>query len=152
MSAIAPQRPPIASAAILRLVLIHGTLLLNGALVAFPFFWMLSTALKTAGETAAFPPILWSAAPQWGNFSEAWKSAPFDAYFRNTAIIAVSVTLSVMATALLAGYAFGQLEFPGKAVLFNLYLSTMMVPFEVVLIPNFLLIGSLGWYDHLVAM
>jgi multiple sugar transport system permease protein len=122
-------------------MLIHGALLLIGALVAFPFFWMLSTSLKTAGETAAFPPILWPQAPQWGNYVEAWKSAPFDAYFRNTAIIAVSVTLSVMVTALLAGYAFGQLEFPGKSALFTLYLSTI-----------FLLISHLGWYDRLVAM
>ena len=148
----APQRFRIAPAAALRLAAIHGALLLFGALVAFPFFWMVSTSLKTAGETAAFPPMLWSAAPQWGNYAEAWKAAPFDAYFRNTAIIAVSVTLSVMVTALLAGYAFGQLEFPGKAALFTLYLSTMMIPFEVVLIPNFLLISKLGWYDRLVAM
>jgi multiple sugar transport system permease protein len=152
MAAITPNRPRIAPSSVMRLVLIHGALLLIGALVAFPFFWMLSTSLKTAAETAAFPPILWPQSPQWSNYSDAWKSAPFDAYFRNTAIIAVSVTLSVMTTALLAGYAFGQLEFPGKGVLFTLYLSTMMIPFEVVLIPNFLLIGQLGWYDRLVAM
>lgn len=136
----------------LRTAAIHCILLLVGALVAFPFAWMLLTALKTGTEAAQFPPVVFPSRPQFSNFAEAWRSAPFARYFLNTVIIATGVTVSVMLTALLAGYAFGQMEFPGKRQVFVLYLATMMIPFEVILIPNFLLIRQLGWYDRYAAM
>lgn len=133
-------------------VAIHLALVGVGLLMAFPFLWMVASSLKTLEEAHRVPPVLIPAVPQWGNYAEAWKAAPFATYFLNTALIAGGVTLSVMVTALLAGYAFGQMEFPGKPVLFALYLATMMIPFEVVLIPNFLLIKQLGWYDRYAAM
>jgi multiple sugar transport system permease protein len=133
-------------------IAIHAALLVAGLLVAFPFVWMLLTALKTTSQALAFPPVLLPKEPQWGNFADAWSAAPFGRYFANTLFVAGSVTLSVVITALLAGYAFGQLEFPGKQPLFALYLATLMIPFEVVLIPNFLTIGRLGWYDTYAAM
>lgn len=132
---------------ILRTLLVHGALACCGAVVAFPFFWMVVTSLKTGVEAMAFPPVPWPAAPQWGNYREAWEAAPFARYFANSVFVSGSVTSLVMLTALFAGYAFGQLRFPGKELLFGLYLATMMIPFEVVLIPNFLLVNRLGWYD-----
>ena len=131
---------------------IHLVLVVVGLLMAFPFLWMVASSLKTLEEARTFPPVLLPAVPQWGNYPEAWKAAPFAKYFLNTALIAGGVTLSVMLTALLAGYAFGQMEFPGKQALFALYLATMMIPFEVILIPNFLLVKQLGWYDRYAAM
>lgn len=130
----------------------HLVLLVLGGVVAFPFAWMLLTSLKTEAEALAFPPTLLPAALQWGNYSEAWAAAPFARYFANTVLVATLVTASVMVTALFAGYAFGMLEFPGRRALFILYLATMMIPFEVVLIPNFLLINHLRWYDTYQAM
>jgi ABC-type glycerol-3-phosphate transport system permease component len=130
----------------------HLLLAAGGLLMAFPFLWMILTSLKSQGEATAVPPILLPSVPQWGNYAEAWAEAPFARYFLNTAFVSCSVTLSVVLTALLAGYAFGQLEFPGKQALFVLYLATMMIPFEVVLIPNFLLINQLGWFDRYPAM
>jgi ABC-type glycerol-3-phosphate transport system permease component len=148
---VSARRPPLRRAA--GLLAIHAVLLLCGAAVAFPFFWMVSTSLKTQGEALAFPPILWPAACQWGNYADAWNVTPhFGRYFLNSAFIAGSVTLSVIVSALLAGYAFGQMEFPGRSALFAAYLATMMIPFEVVLIPNFLMINRLGWYDTYWAM
>lgn len=134
------------------IALVHVALLAAGLLMAFPFFWMVLTALKTLPEAIAFPPRLFPAEPQWGNFARAWSEAPFARYFSNSAIVAVGVTLLVSVTALFAGYAFGQLTFPGRQVLFVLYLATMMIPFEVVLIPNFLLVNRLGWFDTYQAM
>ncbi|MGV3724420.1 MAG: carbohydrate ABC transporter permease [Actinomycetota bacterium] len=128
-------------------LLIHLTLIALGAAVAFPFAWMLLTSLKTETEALAFPPTLLPAVPQWENYAEAWAAAPFARYFGNTVLVAGIVTLSVVITALFAGYAFGMLDFPGRGTIFGLYLSTMMIPFEVILIPNFLLISRLGWYD-----
>lgn len=130
----------------------HLALLAIGAAVAFPFVWMMLTSLKSESEALAFPPTLLPAVPQWSNYAEAWAAAPFARYFGNTLLVSGTVTLAVMVTALFAGYAFGLLEFPGRALIFGLYLSTMMIPFEVVLIPNFLLISRLGWYDTYHAM
>lgn len=150
MNTAAPSRSPLARLPVGAMV--HLALVAIGILMAFPFFWMVASSLKTLDEARTFPPVIVPAVPQWGNYAEAWKAAPFASYFLNTALIAGGVTLSVMFTALLAGYAFGQLEFPGKQVLFALYLATMMIPFEVVLIPNFLLVKQLGWYDRYAAM
>jgi multiple sugar transport system permease protein len=137
---------------VLRAAVIHAALATAGLLVAFPFFWMLSTALKTTSEAGALPPQLLPSVPRWGNYAEAWKAMQFLHFFGNSVVIATSVTLMVMLSALLAGYAFGQLRFPGKELLFAVYLATMMIPFEVVLIPNFLLVKQLGWYDTYAAL
>ena len=123
-----------------------------GLAMAFPFVWMVLTSLKTAREAAAYPPGLLPAVPQWENYAAALHAAPFARYFVNSLFTSASVTALVLVTALFAGYAFGQLRFPGKRVLFVLYLATMMIPFEVVLIPNFLMIRQLGWYDTYQAM
>jgi multiple sugar transport system permease protein len=130
---------------------LHAILLTAGGVAAFPFIWMLLTALKTLPEAQTFPPTLLPAHPQWQNFIEALRSggdASFSRYFLNSGVVAVAVTAGVMATALLAGYAFGALEFPGRQALFALYLATMMIPFEVVMIPNYLTIAALRWDDH----
>jgi ABC-type glycerol-3-phosphate transport system permease component len=130
----------------------HGVLILAGLLVSFPFLWMLASSLKTLPETTRFPPTLWPREPQWGNFAEAWAAAPFGRYFLNSAFIAASVTAGVLVTALLAGYAFGALQFPGRQVLFTFYLATMMIPFEVIMIPDYLIVARLGWLDRYPAM
>jgi ABC-type glycerol-3-phosphate transport system permease component len=128
----------------------HLVLLPLGLLVAFPFFWMLGTSLKTLPETAQIWP--WPAQPQWGNYAAVLQRAPFGRYFLVSGVTAVVVTVSVTVCALLAGYAFGALEWRGKRPLFVLYLATMMVPFEVILIPNYLTIAHFGWKDSFQAL
>jgi multiple sugar transport system permease protein len=130
----------------------QGALVACAMLAAFPFAWMLLTSLKSEDEAFAFPPMLLPAHPQWGNYALAWAAAPFTRYVLNSTFIAGSVALGVALTALWAGYAFGHLEFRGRKLLFALYLSTLMIPFEVVLIPDFLLVRQLGWYDHYAAL
>jgi multiple sugar transport system permease protein len=135
-------------------------LTLGVVLVAFPFFWMLSTSLKTTDEVNAVPPKLLPASPQFGNYAHAWKSAgksasdrvSFTAYFRNSLIVAAAVTLGVLFTSILAGYAFAFIDFWGKKLIFLLFLSTMMIPFEVAMIPNYITIHHLGLYDTLAAL
>lgn len=136
----------------LRRVLLHALLAGAGLAVAFPFAWMVLSSLKTPLEASSFPPAVFPAAPQWANYPEAWSRAPFGRYFFNSAVTATAVSLCVMATALLSGFAFGQLQFPGKGVLFGLHLATMMIPFEVIVIPSFLMIRQLGWYDTYLAL
>lgn len=128
----------------------HLALLVLGVAVALPFFWMLGTSLKTLAETARLWPV--PEQPQWGNYAEVLRRAPFGRFFFVSGATALSVTAGVSVTALLAGYAFGALEWPGRRIVFVLYVATMMVPFEVILIPNFLTVLRLGWKDSFAAL
>lgn len=129
------------------------TLLSVGACAsAFPFFWMVTTAFKTYAEAASSKLVLMPAEWQWVNFPETLRAAPFVTYFFNSFFVAFTVTAAVILTALMAGYAFARLDFIGKRLLFALVLATMMVPFEVILIPNFFVVGRLGWYDTYAAL
>jgi multiple sugar transport system permease protein len=132
--------------------LTHATLLAAAFLVSFPFLWMIGTSLKTLPETIQFPPTLWPRVPQWHNYADAWQAAPFGRYFLNSSLIAGVVTLGVLVTSLLAGYAFGTLRFPGREAVFALYLTTMMIPFEVIMIPNYLIVAQLGWLNRFEAL
>jgi multiple sugar transport system permease protein len=133
-------------------ILTHALLILAAFLVSFPFLWMLATSLKTLPETIQFPPTLWPKQPQWQNYAEAWSRAPFGRYFLNSFLVASAVTAGVLLTALLSGYAFGTLRFPGRQAVFALYLATMMIPFEVIMIPDYLIVAQLGWINRLEAL
>ena len=135
-------------------------LTLGVLLVAFPFFWMLSTSLQTPEETGATPPTFLPASPRWQNYPAAWGSAAdtsserasFTIYFRNSLFVAGAVTAGVLFTSILAGYAFAFMNFAGKRLIFLLFLATMMIPFEVALVPNYMTIDALGWYDSFAAL
>jgi ABC-type glycerol-3-phosphate transport system permease component len=88
----------------------------------------------------------------FSNYVEAWGRAPFGAYFRNSIIISIVTPLLTVATSAPAAYAFARLRFPAKGLLFFLYLATMMVPSEVLLIPNFITITQLGWKNTYAAL
>jgi multiple sugar transport system permease protein len=137
------------------------SVLLAGVIgVAFPFFWMLSTSLKTDAEADLSPPTLVPARPQWANYAEAWRSAAdaasqqvtFSTYFLNSMFVAACVTAGVLFTSLLAAYAFAFMEFAGRRAIFLCFLATMMIPFEVALVPNYRTIMALGWYDTYAAL
>jgi multiple sugar transport system permease protein len=115
--------------------------------ILLPALWMLSTALKTRAETVMFPPRLLPAVPQWQNFPEALTFLPFHLYFRNTAIITGIVLVGDVLMNSIFGYAFARLRAPGKEALFILILSTMMVPYQVLMVPQYVLFHRLGWVD-----
>ncbi len=110
-----------------------------GALVSlFPFFWMVSQSLMTLGETLQ---IRWLPAfPQWQNYAEAWSRARFGEYFLNSTWVTIGTIIGVLVTSILAAYAFARIEFPGRNIIFTIFLATMMVPESVTLIPNLFLI------------
>lgn len=118
----------------------------------FPFFWMLMTSLKPRAEATRLPPTILPQNWQFQNYALAWNSAPFGRYFLNSTLIAVCVVVGVLVTATLAAYAFARLEFAARSVLFALFISTLMIPFEATLIPNFIIIKNLGWYNTYTAM
>jgi multiple sugar transport system permease protein len=128
-------------------------LLTVGAVVSvFPFFWMVMTALKRRQEALANPPTVFPHHWQWSNFADAWHAAPFARYLINSLGISAVVAVGVMITSLLAAYAFTRLQFPFRNVLFGIFLATMMIPFEATLIPNFIIVTRLHFYDTYLAL
>jgi multiple sugar transport system permease protein len=112
-----------------------------------PFLWMLSTSLMDELEVFRFPPRLIPETLRWDNYTGAFTARPFARYFLNSFVFASLIVVGQLFTAATAGYAFAKYEFRGRDKLFMLYLSTMMVPAAVVLIPRFLLIDAFGWLD-----
>lgn len=131
----------------LKVAAIYAVLLLGAVLVFFPFAWTISTSLKTEQQTLAYPPT-WAPDPvQWENYPEALTARPFGRYYVNTTIITtLSVIGQVLSSAVVA-YGFARFRFPGRGVLFLIVLSTLMIPFHILIIPRFILFRYLGWLD-----
>ncbi|HBG76921.1 carbohydrate ABC transporter permease [Eubacteriales bacterium mix99] len=110
----------------------------------FPFYWMLVTAVKPVNEIFAFPPKLWPSEFHWENFREVLELRDFGTYFKNSAIVTLIATVITVCINLLAGYAFAKYQFKGKEFLFLIVLSTLMIPLQVIMIPNFIIISKLG--------
>jgi multiple sugar transport system permease protein len=127
-------------------------LLIGGVIMMLPFLWMISTSLKSLGEIYTFPPRLIPDQILWSNYLEAWQRLPFGRFFVNSVTVSVCVTLGQLFTCSLAGYSFARLRYPGRDVLFMLYLATMMIPFAVVMIPLYVLMRGLHWVDSLAAL
>ena len=125
----------------------YVVLTIGAFMVFFPFLWMLTTSLKTGAESIAIPPILFPEEPQWSNYEQAWKIVPWLLYFRNTLIVAVVGTLLTLIITILSAYAFTIFDFPGKSLIFILFLATMMVPSELLIIQNYVTVTKLGWLD-----
>ena len=126
---------------------IYAILLLGAVLVFFPFAWTISTSLKTEQQTLEYPPT-WAPDPvQWENYPNALTARPFGQYYVNTTIITtLSVIGQVMSSAVVA-YGFARFRFPGRGFIFLVLLSTLMIPFHMLIIPRFILFKYLGWLD-----
>ena len=132
-------------------VVIYALLILGAVAALFPFVWMVLTSLKSYAEATigTFLPHVWL----WSNYPQAWAAMKFfPRYLGNSVFIALATVLGVLATSSLAGYAFARMRFPGRDVLFVLVLFTMMVPGEVALVPNYILINRLGWNNTYYAL
>ena len=116
----------------------------------FPIAWAVSGSLKREGEVTE--PRLLPAHPRWSNYTEVFSLMPFARMFFNTVLYAGCVTAGQVFFCSLAGYAFARLHFRGRDTLFVLYLGTLMVPLTVTVIPQFILMRTLGWVDTPWAM
>jgi ABC-type glycerol-3-phosphate transport system permease component len=116
-------------------------------LMMTPFLWMILTSLKTQQEALQFPPQLLPAEPRWENYLQLFTLVPFGRYFVNTVIVTGAVVVGQVFISSMAAYAFARLNFIGRDTIFLFYLATMMVPFQVTLIPLYLLVYQLGWVN-----
>jgi multiple sugar transport system permease protein len=116
-----------------------------------PLIWMVITAISTTEEARRFPPGL-PTSIQWANFVDVWRQSPFGLWLLNTVIVSTAVVVSNLVLCSLAGYAFARIRFRGSGVVFVLLLATLMVPFQVVMIPTLLIVKTFGLVDQLGAL
>ncbi len=117
-----------------------------------PLVWMLVTSIETVPETRRFPPVIVPSGIHWQNYQTALTEAPMARWFMNTMIVTVVSVIGNLVFCSLAGYAFARLRFAGRNIAFFLILATLMIPFQVVMIPTFLIIRSAGLIDTLGAL
>lgn len=139
---------------LIRQTITYGLLIFMALLFLLPFYWMLNTALKPAQQVFTLPPTWYPDPIQWSNFAASMvtryeSSPPVYVYAWNTVIITVNGVIATLISSAMVAYAFARLTFPGKNVLFLGILSTLMIPFAVVMVPQFIIWKNLNWLDTL---
>ncbi len=147
-----PAGSPKPVASRLRRLPVHIILILGGVAMVLPFFWMLSTSLKTPLEALRFPPTWLPASPQFHNYVEVFRQIPFWRYLLNTVFLTLATLMGVLFTGVLAAYAFARFRFWGREAMFMLFLALMMIPLPVYLVPSYMILFKLGWVDTFAAM
>ncbi len=132
--------------------ILHFCLISVGFVMVMPFLWMLSTSLKFPNEIFSYPPTWIPNRFRFENYVDVFTLVPFGQYYINSIMVALSVTSIVLVSSSLAAFAFSRLNFRGRDTLFMTYLATLMIPFPVLLIPNFLIVREFGWYDTYMAL
>ncbi len=122
----------------------HLAITLVAIAFLFPFFWMVSNAVRSNAEVTAIPARILPQVFEWGNFTAAWTQLPFGRFFLNSAVIAVCVTAITVVVSCLSGYAFARLKFRARETLLLGYIGTLMVPPLMLIIPLFLIVNKLG--------
>ena len=120
-------------------------------LILVPYLWMLTTSLKQRGEIG-MPPYLYPLHFEFINYLKAWQAAPFVRFYFNPLVVAVGIVASRVVFASMAAYAFAILKFKGRDLIFLLFLGTMMIPFQATLIPNYVIIRDLHWFNTFQAL
>ena len=130
----------------------HTLLVIVAIVFLGPLVYAVSTSLKPADEVFTPTPHLFGSEIRWKNYADAFTFAPFDRYFLNSLLVAVAGTLVVVAASSMSAYAFARLKFRGREQLFVLFLGTLMVPQEVLIVPMYWLMQALGWVDSYWAL
>lgn len=135
-------------------ILLYGFLVLMAVVMVVPFVWMISAALKYNREVFVVPftflPESFESVKY--NFTTIWERIDFLGCYLNTAKLAIIITLLQLFTCSIGAFAFSRMRFPGRDLLFMLYLATMMVPWHAIMIPQFIMVGKMGLYDTHTAL
>ena len=134
-------------------IIIYILLALLVIITILPFVWMLSASIKSDREVFQMNPfVLIPENPHWDNYLKIWTKIPFATFIKNTVVLTIVVTLLQLFTSSFAAYAFAKLEFKGKKQLFLAYISTIAMPWQVYMVPQFLMMRKMGLNDTLLAM
>ena len=130
-------------------LLVYALLGLGGVVMLLPLIWMTSAAFKPLPEVMRVPPTWIPEQPTLANFRAVFAQFPFPRYILNSLVVAAVVVLSTLVTSSMAGYALAKFDFPGRSVLFVAILASLMVPFQVRMIPLYQMVIRVGWQDTL---
>lgn len=134
-----------------RIILTHIfgyiVLLIVAGMMIVPFMWMVTTSLKAPGTEFGYPPQILPTQFNFDNYNTLFTNLPFFRYFVNTVIVTFFTVVGQLIICSLAAYGFARLNFMGRDTIFVLYLTTMMIPFQITLIPLYLIITQLGWVN-----
>lgn len=129
------------------------TFIILGAIVMlFPFYWMILTAIRDPSLSYRIPPVFYPTQFKWHNFVEAWVAYPYGRAYMNSLMVTTTVVIFSLFTTSMAAYVFARMEFSGKKILFPVILATMMIPFQVTMVPVYLIMRSLHLYNSLLAL
>ncbi|WP_059043862.1 carbohydrate ABC transporter permease [Paenibacillus rubinfantis] len=129
------------------IVIRHVLLAAASLLMAFPFYWMATSALKSSDEIWQFPPTIWPQSPQWGQFAEAWAAAPFERYMFNSIFVAAAIVGIQVVNSGMMAYALTHMKFRLKGAFTALVLVGYMIPSTAVYLPGYIVLGRLGLLD-----
>jgi len=127
-------------------------LILLGILFLAPVFWMISSSLKPDYEIFAFPIKWWPSEPRWQNYSEALSQLPFGRFAINTLIIAISTIIGHLISCSIVAYGFARFKAPGSGFFFLVLLSTLMLPYPVIMVPLYIIFSRLGWVNSFLPL
>ena len=118
-----------------------------------PFLWMLSASIKTDREVFQMNPFVWIPEnPRWSNYVDIWTKIPFATFVKNTVFLTIIVTILQLLTSSFAAYSFAKLDFKHKNLLFMAYIATIAMPWQVYMVPQFIMMRGFGLNDKLLAM
>jgi multiple sugar transport system permease protein len=137
---------------IIKRIIIYIAVIILAVTFIFPFAWMISASFKTAPTVFDYP-IKWiPEQPKWENYVEIFQKVNMLTYFKNTIIVSITVTFLQIALASMAAYAFAKIKFPGRDILFIVILATLMIPYQVIMIPLFIIVKNMGLIDTLTGL
>jgi len=136
----------------IRKTILMTMLILISFAVLLPFLWMVSSSLKLDNDVFSVP-IQWVPThPRWANFKDIWKQVPFLTFYKNTVKLTIIITLIQLFTSSFAAYGFAKLKFPGRNVLFIGYIATIAIPWQVYMVPQFIMMKKIGLVDTHMAI
>ncbi|SDN95227.1 multiple sugar transport system permease protein [Paenibacillus sp. yr247] len=151
-AAITSRRKPINVTQLLTSTVTYAILIIVSLSMLYPFIWMFTTSLKQEYSVFEFPPRFIPETWEWVNYATIFKAAPFLTFLKNTVFVTMMVVIGQLLVCSLAAYAFARLSFKGRDIIFIIFLSTMMIPAEVTLIPTYVMVYKFGWLDKYAAL
>ncbi|MBU3113304.1 carbohydrate ABC transporter permease [Clostridium lacusfryxellense] len=134
------------------LILVHVLLIIGAVAMLLPFIWMFITSLKTLTESTTVPPTLIPSKFMWSNYSDVFNLLPFGKFYLNSVLMITFRIIGSVFFSAMAAYAFARIKFPGRNILFMIVLIQMMVPGQIFIIPQYLLVSKLGWLNSIKAL
>jgi multiple sugar transport system permease protein len=133
-------------------ILTHVILIVGAAIMILPFLWMVLTSIKTLTESVQIPPKILPDVVQWGNYPAVMKILPFASFYVNTILMMIGRVIGSVLFSAMAAYACARLNFPGKNIFFGLVLFQMMIPSQIFIVPQFLIVQKLGLLNTVSAL